>query len=82
MEQERSFLLECQIGTSLTWGPIFVERTAEKRGLYDKHLELLEKVKADPTFESHMGTSGKNQTKAKPIELLVLGSIGTPAQAC
>jgi hypothetical protein len=41
----------------------------------DKHLELLEKVKADPTFESHMGTSGKNQTKAKPVELLVLGSL-------
>jgi hypothetical protein len=42
---------------------------------HDKYLELLEKVKADPIFKSHMGTSGKNQTKAKPIELLVLGSL-------
>jgi hypothetical protein len=29
-------------------------------------------VKADPIFETHIGTSGKNQTEAKPIELLVL----------
>ena len=42
---------------------------------YDKYLELLQKVKANTIFESHMGTSGKNQTKAKPIELLVLGSL-------
>jgi hypothetical protein len=43
---------------------------------YDEHLELPEKVKADPAFESQMGTSGKNQTKAKPVELLVvLGSL-------
>jgi hypothetical protein len=42
---------------------------------YDQCLELVEKVKADPIFESHMGTSGNSQTKAKPIELLVLGSL-------
>jgi hypothetical protein len=42
---------------------------------YYKYLELLQKVKANTIFESHMGTSGKNQTKAKPIELLVLGSL-------
>ena len=41
---------------------------------YEQCLELVEKVKADPIFESHVGTSGKNQTKAKPLELLVLGS--------
>jgi hypothetical protein len=42
---------------------------------YDKYLELLDKVKADPSFESHMGRSGKNGTKSKPIELLLLGSL-------
>jgi hypothetical protein len=42
---------------------------------HDQCLELAEKVKADPIFESHMGTSGKNQTKAKSVELLVLGSL-------
>jgi hypothetical protein len=56
------------------------KRRAEKfrrrfRLPYGKYLELLEKVKADPIFKSHMGTSGKNQTKAKPIELLLLGSL-------
>jgi hypothetical protein len=38
-------------------------------------LELLDKVKAAPIFETHMGTSGKNGTKSKSIELLVLGSL-------
>ena len=42
---------------------------------YVQYLELLQKVKANPIFESHMGTSGKNQTKAKPVELLALGSL-------
>ena len=43
---------------------------------YDQYLELLEKVKADPIFKSHLGFSGKPQTKTKPIELLVvLGSL-------
>jgi hypothetical protein len=41
---------------------------------HDQCLELVEKVKADPIFESHVGASGKNQTKAKPVELPVLGS--------
>jgi hypothetical protein len=42
---------------------------------YDKYLELLERVKAHPIFQTHMGMSGKNQFKAKPIELLLLGSL-------
>jgi hypothetical protein len=42
---------------------------------------LVQKGKAgDPSFEVQMGTSGKNETKAKPIGLLVLGSLRYQAQ--
>jgi hypothetical protein len=42
---------------------------------YEQYLEILEKVKAHLIFETQMGTSGRFQIKANPIELLLFGSL-------